>query len=103
MGLARIIAPECFMSSDFKSKARVEVAKNLRDAMSAEDDDDDGTGVCVICVEVPDAHWVVGGNILPLRELINKIGGYVSEERKREMKTLFDGQAALEAHFGIPE
>jgi hypothetical protein len=27
----------------------------------------------------------------------------VSEARKREMKALFDGQAALNAHFGIPE
>ena len=48
------------MNSDLKSKALVEVAKNLRDVMGAEDDDNDGTGAFVICVEVPDGHWVVG-------------------------------------------
>jgi hypothetical protein len=64
-------------------------------------------------------HWVVeietparrflsgtglqGGNILPLSELLKEIGGDVSEERKREMKALFDGQAASREHFGIPE
>jgi hypothetical protein len=31
------------------------------------------------------------------------MGGDVSEERKREMKALFDGRAALKKHFGIPE
>jgi hypothetical protein len=35
------------MNSDLKSKALVEVAKNLRDAMGAEDDDNDGTGAFV--------------------------------------------------------
>jgi hypothetical protein len=30
------------------------------------------------------------------------MGGDVSEERKREMKALFDGQAALKEHFSIP-
>jgi hypothetical protein len=52
MALARIIAPEGLMNSELKSKALVEVTKNLRDAMGAEDDDD-GTGVFAICVEVP--------------------------------------------------
>jgi hypothetical protein len=45
----------------------------------------------------------IGGNIWPLSELINKMDGDASEERKREMKALFDGQAALKVHFGIPE
>jgi hypothetical protein len=31
------------------------------------------------------------------------MGGDVAEERKREMKALFVGQAALKEHFGIPE
>ena len=65
--------------------------------------DDDGTGIFVICVEVPNGHWAVGGKPLPLSEVINKIGGDISEERKREMKALFDGQAALKVHFGIPK
>jgi hypothetical protein len=59
MGLARIIAPEGLMNRELKSKALVEVTKNLRDAMGAEDDDD-GTGVFAICVEVPAGHWAVG-------------------------------------------
>jgi hypothetical protein len=31
------------------------------------------------------------------------MGGDVSEERKCEMKALFDGRAALKKHFGIPK
>jgi hypothetical protein len=45
-----------------------------------------------------------GGHfILTLSELLKEMGGDVPEERKREMKALFDGQAALKEHFGIPE
>ena len=93
MGLARIIAPEGILDSELKSRALAEVTKNLRDAMGAEDDDD-GLGVFAIYDEVPAGHWANGGNILPLSQLLKKMGGDVSEERKREMKALFDGQAA---------
>jgi phenylpyruvate tautomerase PptA (4-oxalocrotonate tautomerase family) len=101
MGLARIIAPEGILDSELKSKALAEVTKNLRDALGAEDDDD-GLGVFAIYEEVPAGHWANGGNILPLGELLTKMGGDVSEKRKREMKALFDGEAALKEHFGIP-
>jgi hypothetical protein len=102
MGLARIIAPEGILDRELKSKALAEVTKNLPDAMGAEDGDD-GLGVFAIYEEVPAGHWANGGNILPLSELLKKMGGDVSEERKREMKALFDGQAALKEHFGVPE
>jgi hypothetical protein len=52
------------------------------------------------------SYWALAckrGNILPLSELLKEIGGDVSEERKREMKALFDGQAALKEHSGIAE
>ena len=42
------------------------------------------------------------GNILSLSELLKEMSGDVSEERKSEMKVLFDGQAALREHFAIP-
>jgi hypothetical protein len=51
----------------------------------------------------PSGTGVQEGNILPLSELLKEIGGDVSEERTREMKALFDGQAALKEHFGIAE
>ena len=103
MGLARIIAPEGLMNTELKSKAAAEVTKNLNDSMGAEDDDD-GIGVFAICEEVPAGHWAAGGHfILTLSELLKEMGGDVSEERKRQMKALFDGQAALKEHFGIPE
>ena len=102
MGLALIIAPEGILNSELKLKALAEVTKNLRDAMGAEDDDD-GLGVFAIYEEVPAGHWANGGHILPLGELLKKMGGDVSEQRKREMKALFDGQAALKEHFGIPQ
>jgi hypothetical protein len=101
MGLARIIAPEGILNSELKSKALAEVTKNLRDAMGAEDDDD-GTGVFAIYEEVPAGHWANRGKILHLAELLKEMGGDVSEERKREMKALFDGRAALKEHFAIP-
>jgi phenylpyruvate tautomerase PptA (4-oxalocrotonate tautomerase family) len=102
MGLARIIAPEGILNSELKSKALAEVTKNLRDAMGAEDDDD-GFGVFAIYDEVPAGHWANAGKILPLGELLKKMGGDVSEERRREMKARFDGQATLKEHFGIPQ
>ena len=101
MGLARIIAPEGILNCELKSKALAEVTKNLREAMGAEDDDD-GLGVFAIYEEVPAGHWANGGNVLPLGELLRKMGGDVSEKSKREMKALFDGQAALNEHIGIP-
>ena len=102
MGLAKIIAPEGILNGELKSKALAEVTKNLRDAMGAEDDDD-GLGVFAIYEEVPAGHWANGGNILSLNALLRKMGGDVSEERKREMKARFDGQAALKEHFRIPQ
>jgi hypothetical protein len=101
IGFARIIAPEGILNSELKSKALAEVTKNLRDAMGA-GDDDDGLGVFAIYEEVPAGHWANGGRILALSELLKKMGGEVSEERKREMKARFDGQAALKEHFSIP-
>jgi hypothetical protein len=50
-------------------------------------------GVFAIYEEVPAGHWANGGNILPLSELLKKMGGDVSVGRKREMKTLSDGRA----------
>jgi hypothetical protein len=47
--------------------------------------------------------WANGGAILPLSELLKEMGGDVSEERKCEMKALFDGRPALNKHFGIPK
>jgi hypothetical protein len=100
MGVARIIAPEGILNSELKSKALAEVTKNLRDPMGAENDDD-GFGVFAIYEEVPAGHWANAGKILPLGELLRKMGGDVSEARKREMKVLFDGQAASKEQFGV--
>ena len=102
MGLARIIAPEGILNTELKAKALAEVTKNLRDAMGAEDGDD-GYGVFAIYEEVPAGHWANAGNILSLGELLRKMGGDVSEDRKREMKALFDGEAALKQRFAIPQ
>jgi hypothetical protein len=63
---------------------------------------DDSSGIFAIYEEVPAGHWANGGKILPLSELLENMGGEVSEERKREMKVLFDGLAALKEQLGIP-
>jgi phenylpyruvate tautomerase PptA (4-oxalocrotonate tautomerase family) len=101
MGFARIIAPEGILNSELKSKALAEVTKNLRDAMGAEDDSD-ASGIFAIYDEVPLGHWANGGKILLLSELLEEMGGEVSDARKREMKALVDGQTALKEHFRIP-
>jgi phenylpyruvate tautomerase PptA (4-oxalocrotonate tautomerase family) len=101
MGLARIIAPEGILNRELKSKALAEVTKNLRDAMGAKNDDD-SSGIFAIYEEVPAGRWANGGKVLALNELLKVMGGDVSEERKREMKALFDGRAALQEQFGIP-
>jgi phenylpyruvate tautomerase PptA (4-oxalocrotonate tautomerase family) len=101
MGLARTIAPEGILNSELKSKALAEVTKNLRDAMGAKNDDD-SSGIFAIYEEVPAGHWANGGKILPLSQLLKDMDADVSEERKREIKALFDGRAALKEHFGIP-
>jgi phenylpyruvate tautomerase PptA (4-oxalocrotonate tautomerase family) len=101
MGLARIIAPEGILNSELKSKALAEVTRNLREAMGAEEGDD-GLGIFAIYDEVPAGHWANGGSIFPLSELLKKMGGDVSEERKREINALFGGEAALKERFGIP-
>ncbi len=93
MGYARIIAPEGILNRELKSKALAEVTKNLRNAMGAEDGDD-ASGIFAIYEEVPAGHWANGGKILSLNELLKQMGGDVSEERKNEMKALFDGRAA---------
>ena len=95
-------SPRGHPERELKSKALAEVTKNLRDAMGAEHDDD-GLGVFAIYEEVPAGHWANGGKILPLSELLKEMGGDVSEERKCEIKALFDGRAALKKHFGIPK
>jgi hypothetical protein len=41
------------------------------------------------------------GTQLPKSELLKEIGGDVPEERKREMKALFDSQSALKEHLAF--
>jgi hypothetical protein len=91
-----IIAPEGILNSELKSKTLAEVTKNLREAMGTEDDDDT-SGVFAIYEEVPAGHWANGGKILPLSELLKEMGGDVSDERKCEMKALFDGRTPLKS------
>jgi hypothetical protein len=67
------------------------------------EDDDDTSRVFAIYEEVPAGTWANGGTILPLSELLKEMGGDVSEERKCQMKALFDGRPALKKHFGIPK
>jgi phenylpyruvate tautomerase PptA (4-oxalocrotonate tautomerase family) len=96
MGLARIIAPEGILSSELKSKALAEVTKNLRDAMGAKDDDD-STGIFAIYSEVPAGHWANGGKILPLSELLEQMGGDVSDLAKTKVVNQRDKAKAKNA------
>jgi hypothetical protein len=59
--------------------------------MDAEDDVD-ASGVLQSTRRFLLGTGLTGGKILPLGELLKKMGGDVSEERKREMKALFDSR-----------
>lgn len=60
-------------------------------------------GIFAIYEEVPFGHWAKGGETLILSELLKEMGADVSEQRKREMKALLDGETALKEYFRIPE
>lgn len=102
MCFARIIAPEALMNFELKTRAIAEVTENIREAL-ATDPQDDGTGIWVILTEIPRGHWGAGGRTLPLPEILNILGGEVSDERRSEMNAHFDGIEKVKSTFGIPQ
>ena len=88
MALARIIAPQGLMNSELKSRAVKEVARVLKSALGLGKDEDD-TGIFTMCVEIDDGQWANGSRILTLFQLLDDLGGTVSEERRAEMRARY--------------
>jgi phenylpyruvate tautomerase PptA (4-oxalocrotonate tautomerase family) len=88
MALARIIAPQGLMNTELKSRAVQEVARVLKAALGVGREEDD-TGIFTMCVEIDDGQWAVGAKIPTLLELLNNLGGTVSEQRRAEMSARY--------------
>jgi phenylpyruvate tautomerase PptA (4-oxalocrotonate tautomerase family) len=88
MALARIIAPQGLMNAELKSRAVKEVARVLKAAMGVGGDEDD-TGIFTMLIEIDDGQWANGGRILSLFQLIDDLGGNVSEQRHAEMSAQY--------------
>ena len=88
MALARIIAPQGLMNTELKSTAVKEVARILKTALGVGKNEDD-TGIFTMCIEIDDGQWANGGKILTLFQLIDDLGGNVSEQRRAEMSARY--------------
>lgn len=88
MALARIIAPQGLMNSELKSRTVKEVARVLMSALGVGRDEDD-TGIFTMCVEIDDGQWANGSRILTLLQLVDDLGGKVSEQRRAEMSVRY--------------
>jgi phenylpyruvate tautomerase PptA (4-oxalocrotonate tautomerase family) len=93
MALARIIAPQGLMNTELKSRAVKEVARVLKAALGVGREEDD-TGIFTICVEIDDGQWAIGAKIPTLFQLLDTLGGNVSERRRAEMSARYPRKAA---------
>jgi hypothetical protein len=88
MALARIIAPQGLMNTELKSRAVKEVARVLKAALGVGREEDD-TGIFTMCVEIDDGQWATGARIPTLFQLLDNLGGNVSEQRRAEMSARY--------------
>jgi phenylpyruvate tautomerase PptA (4-oxalocrotonate tautomerase family) len=88
MALARIIAPQGLMNGELKSRAIKEVARVLKAALGVGSEEDD-TGIFTMCIEIDDGQWAVGAKIPTLFQLLDNLGGNVSEQRRAEMSARY--------------
>ena len=98
MALARIIAPQGLMNADLKSRAVKEVARVMKAALGVGKDDD--TGIFTMCVEIDDGQWAAGEKIPALSQLLDNLGGNVSEQSRAEMSTQYPRKPGGDAERG---
>ena len=90
MALARIIAPQGLMNTELKSRAVKEVARVLKAALGVgREEEEDDTGIFTMCVEIDDGQWAPGAKIPTLFQLLDNLGGNVSEQRRAEMSARY--------------
>jgi phenylpyruvate tautomerase PptA (4-oxalocrotonate tautomerase family) len=88
MAHARIIAPQGLMNKELKSRAVKEVARVLKTALGVSPEEDD-TGIFTMCIEIDDGQWATGEKIPTLFQLLDNLGGNVSEQRRAEMSARY--------------
>ncbi len=81
------------MNTELKSRAVKEVARVLKAALGVGREEDD-TGIFTICVEIDDGQWAIGAKIPTLFQLLDTLGGNVSERRRAEMSARYPRKAA---------
>lgn len=96
MALARIIAPQGLMNAELKSRAVIEVARVLKSALGVSKEEDD-TGIFTMCVEIEDGQWATGSKIPTLFQLLDHLGGNVSQHRRAEMSARYPQKRLDEA------
>jgi hypothetical protein len=60
----------------------------LKAALGVGSEDDD-TGIFTMCVESDDGQWGIGAKIPTLFEVVDNLGGSVSEQRLAEMRARY--------------
>jgi phenylpyruvate tautomerase PptA (4-oxalocrotonate tautomerase family) len=88
MAHTRIIAPQGLMNTELKSRVVKEVARVLKAALGVGSEEDD-TGIWTMCIEINDGQWAVGAKIPTLFQLLDNLGGNVSEQRRAEMSARY--------------
>jgi phenylpyruvate tautomerase PptA (4-oxalocrotonate tautomerase family) len=84
MALAKIIAPQGLMNAELKAEAVKQVARCVKSALGVKDGEDD-SGIFTMCVEIDNGQFAVGETIPTLFDLLDILGGEVSQERRDEM------------------
>lgn len=98
--LARVIAPEAMLTASMKKAVHQEVTAAIRQTLQVPDSDD-GRGINVQIVEVPEGSWSVNGVAGGVRAVLSTMGG-LTPERRRAIDDHFDGHALMRAEFHIP-
>ena len=88
MAHARIIAPQGLMNTELKSRAIKEVSRALKAALGVGREEDD-TGIFTMCIEIDHGQRAVGGKIPTLFQLLDNLGGNISEQRRAEMSARY--------------
>ena len=76
------------MNAELKSRAVKEVARVLKAALGVGREEDD-TGIFTMCIEIDDGQWATGEKIPTLSQLMDNLGGYVSEQRRAKMSARY--------------
>jgi hypothetical protein len=75
-------------NAELKSRTVKEVARVLKAALGVGREEDD-TGIFTMCIEIDDGQWATGEKIPTLSQLMDNLGGYVSEQRRAEMSARY--------------